>query len=194
MKKVLAFIMVVAMCVCAAPAQAWNELVIADFDTGDKPNNLGGDFGAWDKDPNDSSQFCEVSFEYGADALGEPAGYALRMTYDVDSPSPAYNGFWTKLEGEDFSGYNTLNIYVKGDKAKGFTKKMKIEIKNYQKSASYILSGISDSWQKISIPFEKFRGVDDWSSMSEMVFVFDDINSSPKEGALLIDHVTVSKE
>lgn len=23
------------------------ELVIADFDTGDKPNNIGGDFGAW---------------------------------------------------------------------------------------------------------------------------------------------------
>ena len=101
-----------------ASAQAVEELVVLDFDTGDKPNNLGGDFGAWDKDPNDDTQWCEVSFEYGDDALGEPDGYSLRLSYDVDSPSPAYNGFWTKLEGEDFSDYNTLNLYVKGDSEK----------------------------------------------------------------------------
>ena len=40
-----------------------DELVILDFDTGDKPNNIGGDFGAWDKDPNDETQWCEISFE-----------------------------------------------------------------------------------------------------------------------------------
>jgi len=41
---------------------AGKALVVADFDTGDKPNNLGGDFGAWDKDPNDESQGCQLSF------------------------------------------------------------------------------------------------------------------------------------
>ena len=40
-----------------------NELIISDFDTGDKPNNLGGDFGSWNKDPEDSTQGCTISFE-----------------------------------------------------------------------------------------------------------------------------------
>ncbi|MFH1384343.1 MAG: carbohydrate binding domain-containing protein [Candidatus Omnitrophota bacterium] len=175
-------------------ASAQDELVLLDFDTGDKPNNIGGDFGAWDRDPNDETQWCEISFEYGDDALGEEDGYSLRLSYDVDSPNPAYNGFWTKLEGEDFSDYNTLNLYVKGDPDKGFTKRVKIEVKDYQKSAAYILSGISDEWQKYSIPFEKFKAISDWSSMNEFVIVFDDINSNPKEGSILLDNVTVSNE
>lgn len=195
-KTIFACMVVVMFVLSPVMAQAqWaDELVIMDFNTGDKPNNLGGDFGGWDKDPNDDTQWCEVSFEYGEDVLGEVDGYALRLTYDVDSPSPAFNGFWAKLEGEDFSDYNTLNLYIKGDPEKGFTKRIKIELKDYQKSAGYIVSGITDSWQKFSIPFEKFRTISDWSSMNEIVVVFDDINSSPKEGSILIDHVTVSKE
>lgn len=188
MVLMLASIFVVPMVASAS------ELVIADFNTGEKPNNLGGDFGAWDKDPNDATQTCELGFEYGADALGEVDGCALRVTYDVDSPNPAYNGFWTQLEGEDFSDYNTLNIYVKGDKKKGYTSRFKIEIKDYQKSAAYIVSGVTDEWQKFSIPFDKFRGISDWSSMSEFVLVFDDINSSPKIGSILVDHISVSDE
>lgn len=179
-----------------APASAQlfgDELVIADFNTGDKPNNLGGDLGAWDKDPNDETQWCEMTFEYGEDATGDADGYALRLTYDVDSPSPAYNGFWTKLEGEDFSDYNTLNIYVKGDNAKGFSSRMKLELKDYQKSAHYIVSGITGEWQKFSIPFEKFRAISDWSAMNELVIVFDDMNSNPKEGSILVDQITVSR-
>lgn len=177
-----------------ANAQFGDELVIMDFNTGDKPNNLGGDFGAWDKDPNDDTQWCELSFEYGEDALGEADGYSLRLNYDVDSPSPAYNGLWAKLEGEDFSDYNTLNIYIKGDSNKGFTSRIKIELKDFQKSAAYVLSGITEEWQKFSIPFEKFRAISDWSAMNEFVIVFDDMNSNPKEGSILIDNVSVSRD
>jgi len=197
MKKVVSIFIAAALLLgmpLVATAQFADELVLMDFNTGDKPNNLGGDFGAWDKDPNDDTQWSEVTFEYGEDALGEPDGYALRMTYDVDSPSPAYNGFWTKLEGEDFSDYNTMNIYIKGDANKGFTKRIKIELKDYQRTAAYIVSGITEEWQKFSIPFEKFRTISDWSSMNEFVIVFDDINSNPKEGSILVDHITVSQE
>jgi hypothetical protein len=169
-----------------------DELVVADFDMGDKPNNLGGDFGAWDKDPNDTTQGCKMSFEYGDDALGKADGFSLRLDYDIDSPNPAYNGFWTKLEGEDFSGYTTLNIYIKGDKAKGFTNKVKIELKDFQKTANTFLEGITDKWQKLSIPLESFKGID-LKSMNELVLVFDDVNSNPKVGSVLIDQVSVSK-
>lgn len=193
MKKV--FFLALAFLVLTMPASfAAKELMIADFDSGDKPNNLGGDFGAWDKDPNDDTQTCTISFDFGDDALGNPDGYSLELDYDVDSPNPAYNGFWTKLEGEDFTPYDTLNIYIKGDEAKGFTKRIKIELKDFQSSSPFILNGITSEWQKFQIPFEKFTRIKDWSSMNEFVIVFDDVHSSPKVGTIYIDQISVSKE
>lgn len=177
-----------------APAAGGQELVLADFDTGDKPNNLGGDFGTWDKDPNDDTQSISSTFVQD-DAKGNPGGYALRLDYDVDSPNPAYNGFWMKLEGADATPYNTLTFYVKGDSEKGFTKRLKIELKDQtNKPSAYIVSGISDEWQKISIPFEKFRRITDWSKMNEFVIVFDDINSNPKSGSIEVDDIAFSAE
>jgi hypothetical protein len=191
---VLVALMVIGFGVAAYAAPASNELVIADFDTGDKPNNIGGDFGGWDKDPNDESQGTQMSFDTD-DSQGDAAGYSIRLDYDVDSPNPAYNGFWMKLNGEDATAYNTLNFYVKGDAKVGFTKRFKIELKDMtNKPSAYIVSGVTDKWQKVSIPFEKFRRIENWNSLNELVFVFDDINSSPKSGSILIDQITFSKQ
>ena len=184
----------VAAYAATKPAANSNELVIADFDTGDKPNNIGGDFGGWDKDPNDESQGTQMSFD-SDDSQGDASGYAIRLDYDVDSPNPAYNGFWMKLNGEDATPYNTLNFYVKGDAKAGYTKRFKIELKDMtNKPSAYIVSGVTDQWQKISIPFEKFRRIENWNSLNELVFVFDDINSSPKTGSILVDQITLSKQ
>lgn len=191
----LVALMVVGFGVAAyAAAAGANELVIADFDTGDKPNNIGGDFGGWDKDPNDESQGTQMSFDTD-DSQGDASGYAIRLDYDVDSPNPAYNGFWMKLNGEDATAYNTLNFFVKGDAKTGYTKRFKIELKDMtNKPSAYIVSGVTDQWQKVSIPFEKFRRIENWNSLNELVFVFDDINSSPKTGSILLDQITLSKE
>ncbi len=177
----------------AAPAGG-DELMVADFNTGDKPNNVGGDFGSWDKDPNDETQFTQMAFEPD-DAAGDPAGYSIRLDYDVDSPNPAYNGFWMKLNGEDGTPYNSINFYVKGDGEKGFTKRVKIELKDMSNVASpYIVTGITEEWQEVKIPFEKFRKISDWSALNEFVVVFDDINSNPKAGTIFVDQITLSKE
>lgn len=170
------------------------QLVIADFDTGDKPNNLGGDFGAWNKDPEDATQSCNMSFETD-DALKDPAGYALKLDYDVDSPNPAYNGVWMKLDGQNASNFNTLSFYVRGEGLNNFTKRIKLEIKDSAKNSSpYIVSGITESWQKIEVPFDRFKKIKDWSSLSEFVVVFDDMNSDPKQGTILLDQITFEKK
>jgi hypothetical protein len=178
----------------ADKAPAGNELVIADFNTGDKPNNIGGDFGAWDKDPNDATHGCKMSFDQD-DAKGAAGSYSIRLDYNVDSPNPAYNGFWMKFNGENATSYNTLNFYVKGDAKAGYTKRFKIEMKDTtNKPSAYMVSGVTDQWQKISIPFEKFRKIENWNSLNEFVVVFDDINSNPKKGSILIDEISLSKQ
>lgn len=171
-----------------------NELVIADFDTGDKPNNLGGDFGVWNKDSEDETQGASLVFD-PEDALGDASGYSIRLDYDVDSPNPAYNGFWMKLRGLDAMRYNTLTFYIRGDKKAGYTNRVKIELKDQvNKPSAYVVSNITDAWQKVSIPFDKFRRITDWASLNEFVVVFDDVNSKPKTGAIYIDQIGLSKE
>lgn len=174
-------------------AFAADQLVIADFDTGDKPNNIGGDFGAWDKDPNDETQGCQTAFA-ADDARGDQYGYSVQLDYDVDSPNPAYNGFWMKLNGEDATPYNAISFYIKGDEKAGFTSRVKVELKDKSNVPSpYLLSGVTTEWQEVSIPFDKFRKVADWSALSEFVVVFDDINSNPKAGTIYIDNVSFKK-
>ena len=91
----------------AGPAWA-STLLVDDFDRGQKPNALGGDFGSWDKDPSDPTQKCTISFDK-AGAFGG-VGYSLKIDYDVDSPNPAYNGFWMKLQGSNVSSYAKLTF------------------------------------------------------------------------------------
>jgi|GEM_PF-297460 len=164
------------------------QLLVADFNSGDKPNNLGGDFGGWDKDPNDDTQTCRATYA-SDDVDGDMEGFALRLDYDVDSPSPAYNGFWMKLENLNATAYDTLTFSVRGA-SKNFTKILKVELKTPDaQSSDYFVSGITAEWQKIQVPLKRFKGIKNWSALSEMILVFDDVNTAPKKGTLLIDQI-----
>jgi len=169
---------------------AAEKLLIADFDSGTKPNNIQGDFGAWDKDPMDFTQSCFESFN--GKVIRGAKGFSLRLDYDVDSPNPAYNGFWMKLNGEDLSGYSKLAFWVKGDKNKGYSKVFKLEFKNdIGEVGKFYVTGISEDWQKIEIPYIKFAGITDFSGMKEIVMVFEDRIATSKEGAIYLDDFSV---
>ncbi len=172
----------------AAPAE--DVLMIANFDAGSAPNMLGGGIGAWDRDPADPTQGAEAYFDSNV-RVGN-RGYSLRIEYDVDSPNPAFNGIWMKLEGADFSDYSHLALSVRGDAVAGFTERFKIELKNAAgDSGMYMLSGVSDSWQEFTIPLNSFRGLRDFSRMDEFVIVFEDAVANPKTGAIYIDNIYV---
>lgn len=164
-----------------------DSLLVDDFDKGQKPNALGGDFGAWNKDTSDPTQYCRNSFDkehaYGG------VGYALRLDYDVDSPNPAYNGFWSKLQGADLRPYKALSFYIRGDATKGYTTQLKLELKNDKEAGKYLLKGITDQWQKISIPLKDFVGLTAPSKMTELVVIFDDVTANKKVGTIYLDEI-----
>ena len=163
---------------------------IADFDSGAKPNDIGGDFGAWDKDPNDDTQGCRESFfSPGCDGKGK----CMKLTYSVDSPNPAYNGFWMKLQGYDFRPYSKIVWWIKGDKEAGFTTKCKFELKNQTEVSPYYIDNITDQWQKIELPLKAFKRISDWSKMKEFVVVFEDSQATVKKGVIYIDNVSIEK-
>jgi len=174
------------------PAGDGTSLLIADFNTGDKPNNVGGDFGSWNYAPNDETQGCWDSFE-PSDSQGAN-GYSIAMEYDVKSPNPAFCGFWMKLGGADVTNYDTLSFWLKGDEKMGYTSRFKIELRNKLGGrAIFTISGVSDAWQEFNIPIKRTRSIKDWSKMDELTIVFDDILSTKKTGKIYIDQVAFKK-
>ena len=166
--------------------------VVADFNSGAKPSNIGGGFGAWDKDPADFTQTCKDSFDsqvkYGN------SGFSLKLDYDVDSPNPAYNGFWMKLENLDASGYSQIAFMVKGDGTTGYTEVFKIELKSANGEVGrYYASGVDSSWKLISIPLRALQGLSDYSALTEFVIVFEDSMATNKAGIIHIDDIQFIK-
>jgi hypothetical protein len=201
MKKIIVFLasIVVIVVLINTPIRAKlsttgesPELVIANFDKGNKPNLIGGEYGSWNYAPNDETQGCWDWFE--PKNYDGKDGYSVVLEYDVKSPNPAFCGFWMKLGNVDITAYDILSLWLKGDEKAGFTSRFKIELKNNRgKRAVYTVSGVSDKWQVFDIPFKQTRAINDWSQMSEMTVVFDDILATKKTGKILLDQIVFRK-
>ena len=165
-----------------------SDLMVADFNSGTKPNNLGGDFGAWIKDPDDPMQGCIESFDH-ANRFGS-SGYALRLIYSVESTKPAFGGLWMRLQNLDATKFDSIAFRVKGDAKMGFTSIFKVELKDSMDQASHFyVRGVTDQWQDIVIPLKDFEGITNFRSLKEFVIVFEDTQATAKKGVIYIDDV-----
>ncbi len=191
-RALVAGVIVLALGFTLSTACAAEELVVADFDSGEKPNNIGGNFGGWDKDPADFTQGCQESFD-SVNRHGSK-GFSMKLDYDVDSKNPAYNGFWMFLQNLDASGYDTLSFWVKGDGKEGYTTVFKVELKNANRQVGrYYVTSVTDKWQKVSIPLKDFKGITDFSNLTELVLVFEDRVVSNKKGVIYLDDIKFEK-
>jgi serine/threonine protein kinase len=178
----------------AEPLPTVQPLIVADFDDGNLTNNLNGALTIWSKELVDKTQGTRLTFA-PSDARGNPDGKSLQVDYDVDSPVQAFNGFSMKLESTDFSSYDTFNLFVKGDASAGFDRRLKIELKDTSGNASScFVSGITDKWQRFSIPFDKFMMLSDWSHMYEFVVIFEDVITAPRTGRIYLDQISATYE
>jgi hypothetical protein len=170
------------------------SFTVADFNNDAMTNNLRAEMGTWEISPDDESQGIEASLDRNV-KMGK-SGYSLKLDYKVDSVKNAMNGFWMQLKFFDASTYDHFEFYVKGDKAKGHTNIFKIEFKKLQKGAdgeeetakgSFIVKGVTDEWQKISIPLNVMNGITDWSNMGEFVITFEKRRVDKPKGTLYFD-------
>lgn len=174
--------------VAAALPTAPNQLVIADFDSGEKPNNIGGDFGAWTRDPDDPMQGCIEAFD-PRDRYGNH-GYALRLIYSVDSPKPAYGGLWMRLRDLNATTFDALAFRIRGDPKMGFTTTFKVELKDaVDQSSHYYVRGITDQWQDMVIPLKQMQGMANFARLKEFVITFEDTTATAKKGVIYLDDV-----
>ena len=167
---------------------AATDLMVADFDSGHKPNNIGSDFGCWIKDPGDPMQGCNESFDRGA------KGNALRIIYSVDSDKPAFGGLWMRLQNLDAAKFDTLALRVKGDAGMGYTKVFKVELKDAMDvSSHFYVRGVTDQWQDITIPVKDFEGMANTRKLKGLVLVIEDTTATAKRGVIYIDDVRLTK-
>lgn len=164
------------------------ELMVADFNSGAKPNNLGGDFGSWIKDPDDPMQGVIESFDRTHRFGNE--GYALRLVYSVASDKPAYGGLWMRLQNLNATPFDSLAFRVRGEPAMGYTTIFKVELKDsVDQSSHFMVHGVTDEWQDIHIPLKDFQGTANFRSLKEFVIVFEDNVATAKRGVIYLDDV-----
>jgi outer membrane protein OmpA-like peptidoglycan-associated protein len=167
------------------------NFVLYDFDAKTPANSLYGQSGIFDLDPNDKEASCRAS--YVQDDSFHNQGYFLKLSYDVNSSKPAFNGWWTKLMYADYSKLKALSISIKGDKESGFSDFFKVELKDKSnRKLEYLIEDIADQWKTFVIRFEDFEGpLDsfDWTNMNEFVIVFEDWRMKIKEGKYFVDDI-----
>lgn len=180
--------------------------VFEDFEDGDLKNRLGGDSGAWNLNPDDEESEAQPQV---VEMAGPPdSTHSFKLTYDVDSPLPSQNGYWTQLKNFDASKFDHLEFEVKGDLEAGFTGVFKVELKKYkdvgriEKIKGSAVIPVTGEWQTVSIPLNQMTGVFDfanpevwknpsiaWKDLDEFVAVFQDRHVTKKSGVIYLDNL-----
>lgn len=195
----------------AAAAESPKVTRVADFEEG-LDNLLGGQTGDWNLNPSDvNNSYTDLAIVPLPGKDGKESKI-LRLTYSVDSDIPAQNGFWTKLMGFDGSQYDHFEMEVKGDEAKGFTEKFKIELKKcLDKDCLETVQGsaivpVTSEWQTVNIPLNRMTGLIDfqnpeawknprisYNNLNELIFIFDDKFVTKKTGRIFFDNIRFVK-
>ena len=189
-----------------------DTFLVQDFENGDLKNNLGGDSGAWNLDPDDKNAFCDVKIADRKDASG--TGKCLKIIYNVDSNKPAQCGYWTKLKLFDAMPYDHIEFDIKGDAEAGFSNIVRVELKKYKDLATrinkltgmYTIKNVTGEWQTVKIPLTYFNGLYDktqeevwknprivWKDLDEFVIVLHRREVNKKKGAIYIDNIRFVK-
>lgn len=172
------------------------DLMIASFETGGN-SDVGGGVGTWESNPLDTAQGCKMDIVLMPGVMGKPTQTnVLKISYDVESTEPAFNGIWIGFNNTDLSSYDEMSMLIKGDAEAGFTTQFKLELKNAKgERVVHMVKGITDQWQRVVIPMEELKAtgsISDWSKMKEIVFTFDDLTVTRKNGILYVDDIKFS--
>jgi len=172
------------------------SLLFDNFNCGTPPNDLGGNAGIYDPNPDDPTETCSESY----DRDGKEGAYALRLVYDRGGSS--YCGYWSKTKsdesGRDLSGFagGDLKFWLKGEVG---GEKFKVELHHQGDSAPWpevqltacadFGSGAPTTYQEVTMPLASFAGLD-LSKVTELVITFD---QSPNSGTVYIDKIRFAK-
>jgi hypothetical protein len=116
--------------------------------------------------------------------------YPLRLTYNFGEDKPQIQNFSMHLPNIDLRKFDSLIFSIRSFKGKT-PKLLKISLENKKRESSRVyFSDISERWQKVTIPLDRFKDITDWSAITKISFIFEAWNLDSKNGKVLIDNVT----
>lgn len=187
MKHFFKLFLSVSFVLSFAPAAFFGEslLMLDDFESKRYVNKLGGGGGAWEKFPYDTAEYCHSSFV--DETWNGQQNTVLRLQYSATDFD--YNGYYTKLNGLDLRPYQEITFWIRGGK-EFRPSTVKLQIKTILRSAYFYVTGITDKWQRITIPFssfENFGNINEWKRASELIIVFEGQKTGSAGGVAYFD-------
>jgi hypothetical protein len=125
-------------------------------------------------------------------------GIVARLAYETPS---AWAAFWIGLNETDFSPYDMLTFFAKGEYPEGANPMFKLELKRQdgKRMAVTYVAGLTDQWKQFSVPLEQFQPFADmpvlcgWDGMSELVFTFEH-DKAGSQGVIYLDDIYVERQ
>ena len=113
----------------------------------------------------------------------------IKVIYDLNSPYPQIKTFSLTIPQMNVSRYQKLSFSIRGLE-EGFPGVVKVVLKNQKnETASFYVKNVRLKWQELSIPFDEFTQITDWTNLMEVSFVLEAWNAEKKKGIVLIDNV-----
>jgi len=182
----------------AGPRKEW---MIADFDSAELTNNVGGLINISEHRQTAAIRYvtCRTTFVRD-DAVKGTDGHSLLIEYDLTNLGEPGELLVPKFAmgmcALDLSGFNTLNFYLKGMERRDQPHHVRVALSDRSGAlAVYLLRGVTSDWRHFGIPFEKMKGRLDWTAVETFELVFDTIiDGWPERAGLCLDRVSVSQE
>lgn len=117
----------------------------------------------------------------------------IRLRYNFNEPYPQVKDFTLPIPKTDIAKYNTLNFAVRGME-QGYPGIIKVSVRNARNETSFVyVDDVNVRWKRVSVAFEDFKEITDWSTATEISFVLEAWNVSRRRGGILIDEISFSK-
>lgn len=214
MRRLAVLALFIVLCCCAAtqttidkkdyssvsPSLALDlkRLVLHDFNRSILTNNVGGECEALLINPDVTlgrvQWTLETSEKRGA------SGHALHLSYALPPDTTSQTCFRTSLQGLDASGYDHLEFWIKGDARRGYAPTLRAlflrpedGMPQRMQRGSYVVSGITDEWQRIRVPLRVMNGIQTWTHLDTFAFSWHSRRSKVKSGAYYLDDIALVK-
>lgn len=153
-------------------------------------NQVGGQIVSFD-----SNASIIINIKTGDEAF-DRKGKSIGLDFNVAN-SNSYCGIASNLGGINLENYNYLSFWIRGTSGLEY---IRVQLKNATAQSSvavwdYLDGGPTTAWQKVVIPLDAFYNLTSLSFLTELVFIFENfqssINGSPLSSEVCIDDIIV---
>lgn len=119
----------------------------------------------------------------------------LKLNYEFTQTPEKIKSITLDLPQINLADYDTLEFTMRGDKARGFSSLIKIELMSRRREKkSFYLRGIESRWKTFKIPLSQIFTSRKFSDLASITFIIEAWNIDNQEGRIFIDKIRFSKK